>query len=142
MRLGSRRSLAIAASVALVGLGATGAGLALTSGVADAQLQHANFVFDKTADAPTTTPIKHVVVIFDENVSFDHYFATYPNATNTGGEPFYPAPGTPAVNGLTSTALTLHNPNGQNPQRLRSHQRQRRPHLRPEPQLHARAERL
>ncbi len=118
MRLGSRRSLAIAASVALVGLGATGAGLALTSGVADAQLQHANFVFDKTADAPTTTPIKHVVVIFDENVSFDHYFATYPNATNTGGEPFYPAPGTPAVNGLTSTALTLHNPNGQNPQRL------------------------
>ena len=43
MRLGSRRSLAIAASVALVGLGATGAGLALTSGVADAQLQHARF---------------------------------------------------------------------------------------------------
>ena len=78
MRLGSRRSLAIAASVALVGLGATGAGLALTSGVADAQLQHANLVFDKTADAPTATPIKHVVVIFDENVSFDHYFATYP----------------------------------------------------------------
>ena len=24
------------------------------------------------------TPIKHVVVIFQENVSFDHYFATYP----------------------------------------------------------------
>jgi phospholipase C len=118
MRLGSRRSLAIVASVALVGLGATGAGLALTSGVADAQLQHANLVFAKTADAPTATPIKHVVVIFDENVSFDHYFATYPNATNTDGEPFYAAPGTPAVNGLTSTALTLHNPNGQNPERL------------------------
>ena len=29
---------------------------------------------------PTTTPIKHVVVIFQENVSFDHYFGTYPNA--------------------------------------------------------------
>ena len=28
----------------------------------------------------TTTPVKHVVVIFQENVSFDHYFATYPNA--------------------------------------------------------------
>lgn len=28
----------------------------------------------------TTTPIKHVVVIFQENVSFDHYFATYPVA--------------------------------------------------------------
>ncbi len=24
----------------------------------------------------STTPIKHVVVIFQENVSFDHYFAT------------------------------------------------------------------
>ena len=26
--------------------------------------------------APTATPIKHVVVIFQENVSFDHYFGT------------------------------------------------------------------
>ncbi|MEV7688867.1 phospholipase, partial [Streptomyces bungoensis] len=24
----------------------------------------------------TATPVKHVVVLFDENVSFDHYFAT------------------------------------------------------------------
>ncbi|WP_284286348.1 alkaline phosphatase family protein [Alicyclobacillus fastidiosus] len=32
--------------------------------------------------AKTTTPIKHVVVIFGENVSFDHYFGTYPHATN------------------------------------------------------------
>ena len=29
---------------------------------------------------PTTTPIKHLVVIFGENISFDHYFGTYPNA--------------------------------------------------------------
>ena len=29
---------------------------------------------------PTATPIKHLVVIFQENVSFDHYFGTYPNA--------------------------------------------------------------
>ena len=28
------------------------------------------------------TPIKHVVVIFGENISFDHYFGTYPNAVN------------------------------------------------------------
>ena len=35
----------------------------------------------------TTTPIKHLVVIFQENVSFDHYFATYPEATNPNGEP-------------------------------------------------------
>ena len=36
----------------------------------------------------TATPIKHVVVIFDENESFDHYFGTYPYAANTDGTPF------------------------------------------------------
>jgi hypothetical protein len=30
----------------------------------------------------TSTPIKHLVIIFQENVSFDHYFATYPYAKN------------------------------------------------------------
>ena len=30
--------------------------------------------------ATTATPIKHLVVIFQENVSFDHYFGTYPVA--------------------------------------------------------------
>ena len=67
----------------------------------------------------TTTPIKHVVVIFQENVSFDHYFATYPNAANnTAGEPvFTPAPGTPSVNGLSGTLLTT-NPNSTAPFRL------------------------
>ena len=39
--------------------------------------------------APTATPIKHVVVLFDENVSFDHYFGTYPSAANTDGSPFH-----------------------------------------------------
>ena len=40
--------------------------------------------------------IKHVVVIFGENVSFDHYFATYPNATNPTGETAFTAvAGTP-----------------------------------------------
>ncbi|MBV9163412.1 MAG: alkaline phosphatase family protein [Pseudonocardiales bacterium] len=66
----------------------------------------------------TATPIKHLVVIFQENVSFDHYFATYPNATNPEGEPaFHAAPHTPAVNGLTPVLLT-HNPNAANPMRL------------------------
>ena len=33
----------------------------------------------------SATPIKHLVVIFDENVSFDHYFGTYPmRRTPTG----------------------------------------------------------
>jgi phospholipase C len=54
--------------------------------------------------APTAgaaTPIQHVVVIFQENVSFDHYFATYPFAANPEGEPaFFAFPNTPSVNGL------------------------------------------
>jgi len=59
----------------------------------------------------TATPIQHLVVIFQENVSFDHYFATYPNATNPSGEPgFHAAPGTPTVNGLSASLLT-NNPN-------------------------------
>src|ERR1700742_5236388 len=68
--------------------------------------------------APSTTPIKHVVVIFGENESFDHYFGTYPNATNPAGEPhFDAAPNTPSVNGLNDTLLT-NNPNSANPKRL------------------------
>ncbi len=35
----------------------------------------------------TTTPIKHLIVIFQENISFDHYFATYPNSKNLLDEP-------------------------------------------------------
>jgi phospholipase C len=53
--------------------------------------------------APTATPIKHVVVIFQENVSFDHYFGTYPNALNLSGETSFTAlPRTPKVNGLAT----------------------------------------
>lgn len=71
---------------------------------------------------PTTTPIKHVVVIFQENVSFDHYFATYPNALNPAGEPHFAARrGTPSVNGLSAGLLTA-NPNQASPFRFsRSH---------------------
>lgn len=66
----------------------------------------------------TATPIKYVVVIFDENNSFDHYFGTYPHATNPPGEPaFYPLPGTPRVNGLNTPLLTK-NPNAVAPFRL------------------------
>jgi phospholipase C len=65
----------------------------------------------------TATPIKHLVVIFQENVSFDHYFGTYPQAANTDGQPFYASPRTPTVNGLSGALLT-NNPNLGNPQRL------------------------
>ncbi len=63
------------------------------------------------AGSATATPIQHLVVIFNENISFDHYFGTYPNAHNPSGEPkFVAAPGTPTVNGLTN-ALLNNNPN-------------------------------
>jgi phospholipase C len=57
-----------------------------------------------TTTTPTTaTPIQHLVVIFQENVSFDHYFATYPTATNPPGEPaFKAAAGTPIANTLAT----------------------------------------
>jgi phospholipase C len=74
----------------------------------------------------TATPIKHVVVLFDENESFDHYFGTYPYAANTDGTAFHAKPGTPTVNGLytkiTSAGpagpLLTANANSYNPQRL------------------------
>jgi phospholipase C len=63
------------------------------------------------AGSTTATPIQHLVVIFNENISFDHYFGTYPSAQNPSGEPkFVAAPGTPTVNGLTN-ALLNNNPN-------------------------------
>lgn len=66
----------------------------------------------------TETPIEHLVVIFQENVAFDHYFATYPRAENPPGEPrFIASPGTPTVNGLTGGLRTA-NPNSANPFRL------------------------
>ena len=89
----------------------------------------------KTNPDATATPIKHVVVIFQENVSFDHYFGTYPNASGGDGQPFSARPGTPAVAGLTpatdasipaslrhSSDLTtaLANPNANPPLRLDS----------------------
>lgn len=69
--------------------------------------------------APTTTPIKHVIVIFDENISFDHYFATYPHATNPPSEPvFHAKKDTPRVNNLLSGGLLDENPNSTQPFRM------------------------
>ncbi|HTR76382.1 MAG TPA: alkaline phosphatase family protein [Solirubrobacterales bacterium] len=99
------RKKLLAAGAAAVVAGATILGISLSSA--------------STAALPTpTTPIEHVVVIFPENESFDHYFGTYPNAVNGAGEPVFTAlPGTPAVNGL-SHALLTENPNSHNPWRL------------------------
>jgi phospholipase C len=65
-----------------------------------------------TGGAGAATPIKHLVILYGENVSFDHYFATYPKAANPSDEPVFRAvPGTPAVNGLVTSHLLRNNPN-------------------------------
>ena len=77
---------------------------------------------DAQRGCKTAYPIEHLVVIFQENISFDHYFATYPVAANPPGEPrFVAKPGTPTVNGL-SFDLQTRNQNLLQPKRLdRSH---------------------
>jgi phospholipase C len=63
------------------------------------------------SNAKTATPIQHIVIIFGENESFDHYFGTYPIALNPEGEPSFTAlPNTPSVNGLSNFLLN-NNPN-------------------------------
>jgi phospholipase C len=76
----------------------------------------------------TTTKIKHLVVVFGENISYDHYFGTYPNAANLTGEtPFTATAGTPSNNNLVAPLdptnsfmpiagvdLLNHNPNSLN----------------------------
>src|ERR1700745_2855203 len=60
----------------------------------------------QTPEEPAS-PIKHLVVIFSENISFDHYFGTYPHAENPPNEPqFIASPQTPLVNGLSGALLT------------------------------------
>jgi phospholipase C len=72
----------------------------------------------KAKNAKTKTPIKHVVVIFDENNSYDHYFGTYPKATNTGGTKFKAKKGTPKNDNLVTSKNLTSNPNLYKPFRL------------------------
>src|SRR3954454_23580136 len=69
------------------------------------------------APPDSQTAIKHIVVIYDENQSFEHYFGTYPDAANTDGVAFTKDPGTAIPNRLTVGLLTA-NPNSANPKRL------------------------
>jgi phospholipase C len=67
----------------------------------------------------TKTPIKHVVVIFDENISYDHYFGTYPEATNKGGgTKFHAKKDTPKNDNLVTAKKLKKNPNLYKPFRL------------------------
>ncbi|MEU3462817.1 alkaline phosphatase family protein [Streptomyces sp. NPDC006733] len=94
-----------AAALALLG----GAGPVL----ADAPDQHPG------GHGPTATPIEHLVVIFQENVSFDHYFGTYPVAANTDGTPFTADRRTPrGIDTLRTAGLLTRNPNQYLPKRL------------------------
>jgi phospholipase C len=57
-------------------------------------------------------------VIFQENTPFDHYFVTYPNATNSSPtQPHFSSlSNTPSVNGITTgTGLSTNNTNLVNP---------------------------
>ena len=128
-----RLTIAVAASVALaagVAIGASAASASSTpnfAGYHAPALVSASYYRDTNR---TATPIKHLVVIFDENESFDHYFGTYPYAANTDGTKFVAKPGTPTVNGLYSKItksgpvgpLLTSNPNEYNPQRLTNSQ--------------------
>ncbi len=123
-QIGKRPAL-VAGTAAAAALGITFA-LAQPSwgsggAVEPAQAGHGESVLLSGGGDGTATPIKHLVVIFNENVSFDHYFGTYPNATNTDGTKFVAKKNTPAVDGLTTSLLT-NNPNGVNPKRLSSSQ--------------------
>jgi phospholipase C len=102
LRLGQvRLFVAFAATLAVLGL---------CVGSADAPLSA-----QPIATAATATPITHLVVIFDENASFDHYFGTYPRAANPPGEPaFTAAAGTPSVDNLVTANLLTGNPNSTN----------------------------
>lgn len=104
----------LAGAVSIVGAGGTSA----ASPGAGAAVATASAQQDGQQSMDTSTPIKHLVVIYLENRSFDHFFGTYPQAANPPGEPaFHAAPGTPAVNGLSGTLLTS-NPNQVQPYRL------------------------
>ena len=101
----SRASLAVAAVAATTLVVASQVGTSSASVTAD-------------RSKVTSTPIKHLVVLFDENVSFDHYFATYPHATNKDGTRFTAPASTPKVNTLRTAGLLRHNPNLYDPVRL------------------------
>ena len=125
-----RPCLAIAATVALgagAAVGATAANASTSSASGFAGYHTPVLVPASLYHNGTTTPIKHLVVIFGENASFDHYFGSYPYAVNASGEtPFHAKPDTPTVNGLYTKItkngpvgpLLTSNPNEYNPQRL------------------------
>jgi phospholipase C len=99
-------------------LAAAALALAVTASVAAVEVGTSSATTTPDNSSNTASPIKHVVVIFDENVSYDHYFATYPSAANTDGVPFTPSASTPSNNNLVTSHLLTGNPNTYQPFRL------------------------
>ena len=88
----------------------------LLTGCASNSSQPASTAPPAVTVTPTTAQaaIQHVVVIYGENISFDHYFGTYPNAANLPTDPvtFTAATGTPIPNNYVSNpGLLTSNPN-------------------------------
>jgi phospholipase C len=110
VHLRNSRRVALAGVVVLASAGLLSAGVGTSSAHPPAKVQDRS---NKTA-----SPIKHVVVIFDENVSYDHYFGTYPKAANTGGTKFFPTTRTPKNNNLVTSGTLQSNPNLYAPKRL------------------------
>lgn len=120
-----RRVAAAAGVAALAALGIAAA----TTGSADAHTT-------PNRSNRTASPIKHLVVIFNENVSYDHYFGTYPKAKNTDGTRFVATSSTQEQQPRQLAAADVQ------PQRVlpdTAHARQGAD-LRSEPRLPARAE--
>lgn len=118
--LSKRKACAAVAGAAILMGAVTGCGSTGTpdpANTASAGAPAPGTAFTAAATTDTSTPVKHLVVIFQENVSYDHYFGTYPNAANTDGTAFHPAPGTPTAEGLDASLLTK-NPNSAQPVRL------------------------
>ena len=141
----ARRYAAIGAATVM------GAGLAVAATVTGANAAPSSVSQTQTSSASswitsgTATPIKHLVVIFQENVSFDHYFGTYPYAANTDGSHL------PGQEGHQAGERPVQEDHQERPGRPAAHEQPQPlqphaayslagPHLRPEPRLHAGAE--
>ena len=80
----ARKRIASLVVAALV-VGVVTVGVAQAAGAGARHRTHSRHTASGRSSGGSSTPIKHLVVIFQENVSFDHYFGTYPNAANTDG---------------------------------------------------------
>ncbi len=81
IRAHRRRALAVVTVAAAAAIGL------IAANATDATSSAAKVIPNRSG--LTASPIKHLVVIFDENISYDHYFGTYPKAANTDGTKFY-----------------------------------------------------